>query len=155
MRDVLRRIALHGGLTAIVLAIVGFMLAELATIWLAGSPGVRMSTGEPVAGTDVDDAVGARLRTRIPLLMAAWGFAFVAVGELVLHWWRGRKPVVVKPPELDPAEKLLEELLSQVESKAAAPPQEPEDTDQGTGDRSQGSGIPDHTEPPKSPAEPK
>jgi hypothetical protein len=133
MRDVYRRIALHGALTAIVLGILGFMLAELASIWLAGSPGTRSATGAPVEGTDTQGAVGANLRARVPLLMAAWGFGFVAVGELLLHWWRSRrKPVAAKPPEPDPAEKLLEELLAQAEA-------------QRTGDRGQGTEVSDQT----------
>ena len=121
MRDVFRRIAIHGGLTALVLGIVGFMLAELATIWLAGSPGVRTTTGEPVAGTDPNDMVGATLRSRVPLVLAAWGFVFVAVGELLLHWRRSRRKLLAaKPAEPDPAEKLLEELLSLVEAQRSA-----------------------------------
>ena len=91
MRDVLRRIAIHGGLTAIVLGIVGFMFAELASIWLSGSPGTRTTTGEPIETTDSDGAVSSALRGRVPLMMAMWGFAFVAVCELVLHWWRSKR----------------------------------------------------------------
>lgn len=118
MRELYRRIAIHGAMTAIVLAIIGFMLAELASMWLAGSPGVRMTNGEPIAATDADGAIADTLRSRLPLFLAAWGFAFVAVGEIVLHWWRrGRRkttPQVAKPDE---AERLLEEILSQVESQ--------------------------------------
>ena len=124
MRDVLRRIAIHGGLTALFLGMLGFMFAELASIWLSGSPGVRMGTGEPIASTDTEGAVSSSLRSRVPFLMAVWGFVFIAIAELVVHWWRARREPPAAPPQPDEAEKLLEELLSQVESKAANP-QEP------------------------------
>jgi hypothetical protein len=120
MREVLRRIAFHGGLTAIVLGIVGFMFAELASIWLSGSPGTREKTGDPIESTDRDGTVSTELRERVPLMMAMWGFAFVAVCELGLHWVRSRrKKAPAAPPPPDEAEKLLEELLRQVESRAA------------------------------------
>lgn len=125
MRDVLRRIAIHGGLTALFLGMLGFMFAELASIWLSGSPGVRVGTGEPIASTDTEGAVSSSLRSRVPFLMAVWGFLFIAAAELVVHGCRGRRKPPAPPPQPDEAEKLLEELLSQVESKAASAP-EPE-----------------------------
>jgi hypothetical protein len=118
MRPVLRRVAVHGALTAFVLGVVGLMLAELATIWLAGSAGTRTATGAPVAA-DAGGNMAAQVRSRVPLLMAVWGFGFVAVGEVVLHHRRSRRPAA--PP--DPAEKLLEEILAQVEAKAAPEPE--------------------------------
>lgn len=130
MREVLRRIAIHGGLCALILAIIGFMLAELASIWLAGSPGFRTTTGAPVENVDSSGEVAATLRTRMPLLLSVWGFAFVAVGELFLFLLRSRRKPVVVPAKPDEAEKLLEEILSQVESQrpltpeTAAEPQE-------------------------------
>lgn len=120
MRELFYRIAIHGGLTAFVLGIVGIMFAELASIWLAGSPGIRTNTGEPIAGTDADGSVAEVLRARVPLLMAAWGFAFVAIGELVVHLWRRRSRSANPAPPPDEAERLLEEILSQVESKQKA-----------------------------------
>ena len=123
MREVLRRIAIHGGLAALVLGIIGFMLAELASIWLAGSPGVRTTTGAPVEGTDTEGSVAAALRARMPLVLSVWGFVFVAVGELALHVWRGRRKPVALPAKPDEAEKLLEELLCQVESQKPLTPE--------------------------------
>lgn len=122
MRPVLRRIAIHGGLTALLLGLVGFLFAELASIWLAGSPGTRAATGGPIATTD-DDGVTATLRARVPLLMAVWGFAFIAIGEVAIYLWRGERPRSAPVPvstEAD-AEHLLEELLAKAE--AAAPPE--------------------------------
>ncbi len=122
MKPVFRRIAWNGILTAIVLGIIGYFLAQLATMWLVASPGVRDATGDAIGATDQDGSLAKSIQYRIPLLMAVWGFAFVAVGELVLYLWRGEpKP---KPSRLhqepDEAEKLLEELLNQVESRAPA-----------------------------------
>lgn len=125
MREVCRRIAIHGGLAALVLGIIGFMLAELASIWLAGSPGVRTTTGAPVEGADADGSVADSLRARMPLVLAVWGFAFVAVGEVLLHLWRSRRKPVAPPAKPDEAEKLLEEILSQVESQKPLTPEAP------------------------------
>jgi hypothetical protein len=91
MKPVLRRIALHGGLTALLMGVIGFMLAELASVWLATSPGPRPATGGAVAAPDADGTMAAALRQRVPLYMAVWGFGLVAVGELGLYLWRGRK----------------------------------------------------------------
>jgi hypothetical protein len=137
MKQVLRRIAIQGAVTALILGIVGFMLAELASIWLAGSPGTRTATGEAMDSTDVNGAISSNLRQRLPLTMAILGFAFVAIGELVLHLWRSRKPV--PPPEPtapqpDPAEKLLEEILAKVEAENR---QKAEDREQKTENREQ------------------
>ncbi|MBA4068213.1 MAG: hypothetical protein C0501_31830 [Isosphaera sp.] len=122
MRPVLRRVAVHGALTALVLGVVGLMLAELASIWLSGHSGTRAATGAPVAA-DAGGDVAAQVRARVPLLMAVWGFGFVAVGETFLHLRRGRRPAAPPAPPPDPAEKLLEEILAQVEAKAAPEPE--------------------------------
>lgn len=114
MHPVLRRILLHGGLTALVLALIGAMFAELANIWLVGN----------VARTDATAAngqIGSALRARVPLTLAAWGFVFVLVGELVIWRVRGSRKPEPKPLESqDDAEKLLNELLAQAEAKMAA-----------------------------------
>ena len=116
MHPVLRRILLHGGLTAFLLAVVGAMLAELASVWLIGN---APRGANPNAGNDAQ--IGAELRTRVPLMLAGWGFLFVLIGELVIWRVRGHRPPP-KPPEnpQDDAEKLLNELLAQAEAKMAA-----------------------------------
>lgn len=122
MHPVLRRILLHGGLTAVVLALVGVVFAEMAGVWLAGN--AARAGGAP-------DPVGDSLRTRVPLMMAVWGFVFVLVCELVIWRVRGTKPTT--PPEPpDDAEKLLNELLAQAEAAQAR--------GQETGIRSQAAG---------------
>lgn len=117
MKPVLRRIALHGGLTALLLSVIGFMFAELASIWLAASPGIRTATGDPVAAPDSNGAMTNMLRNRLPLLMAVWGFLFIAVGELALYFWRGeKKPKAAPLRQPDETEKRLAELLRQAEA---------------------------------------
>ncbi|VTR97385.1 unnamed protein product [Gemmata massiliana] len=117
MHPVLRRILLHGGLTAGALALIGMMFAELAGLWLTGSA-TRSSA-------DSDEEINTSLRSRIPLTMALWGFGFVAVSELVIWRVRGnRAPESQKASQQteqsqDEAEKLLNELLAQAEAKMA------------------------------------
>jgi hypothetical protein len=114
MRPVLRRIAIHGGLTVVVLGIIGMMLAELVTIWMSAT----FSQRSPVKGTGPDTTA---MRRRLPLFMAGSGFAIVAVGEVALFFWRkNRVPVSVQRTS-DTTEKLLEELLAQAESKTSNP----------------------------------
>ena len=131
MNPVLKRILLHGGLTAGLLALVGLLFAEMAGMWMGTGAG-------PPAPTDLNPPVGparmssARSRTsafslsqspiryRVPLMMAFWGFAFVAVCELVLSRFRKRAAVKPAEPPPDDAETLLNELLAQAEAKTAA-----------------------------------
>ena len=81
MHPILKRIALNGGLTAALLAVLGLVFAEMAGMWLAGEAARPGTSGEL-------PSVNASLRERVPLMMAVWGFAFVAVSELVM--WRVR-----------------------------------------------------------------
>jgi hypothetical protein len=115
MRPILRRIAIHGGITAIILGIIGLMMAELASIWIVVAvPGKAAAKGNPV-----DLSV---LRQRLPLFMGVAGFAFVAVGELLLHRIRKNRlpPAPQTPAQADQTEKLLQELLAKEEAKMAA-----------------------------------
>ncbi len=111
MHPVLKRVLLNGGATAVVLACVGLLFAQLAVMWVAGS-------GQPIP-SDLDPQVGPAVRYRVPLMMAFWGFVFVAVSEVVLYRFRRRPPVKPVEPPVDDAEKLLNELLAQAESKMA------------------------------------
>ncbi|HJZ54929.1 MAG TPA: hypothetical protein VKE74_08210, partial [Gemmataceae bacterium] len=92
MRPVLKRIAVNGLITALVLGALGFLFSEMAGIWMAGNTPIR---AEPVENTTATTAaantapVGDTLHSRVPLMMAVWGFAFIAVSELVLYWCRG------------------------------------------------------------------
>ncbi len=127
MHPVAKRIIVHGGLTAGVLALIGFMFAEMAGIWTAGS------TGKPNSA-DLNPSVTDSLRYRIPLTLAGAGFLFVAVGELIGARLRKNK-LAAQPaqPQPDDTEKLLNELLAQAEAKMAL--------EQESGNRSQETGV--------------
>ncbi len=116
MHPVLRRILLHGGLTAGVLALVGVLFAELAGLWL---------TGNATRSTSPNDPVAESLRVRVPLTMAFWGFVFVLVCELVIWRVRGGRPALNTTPPPDDTEKLLNELLAQAEAKMATETESP------------------------------
>jgi hypothetical protein len=125
MHPLLKRILINGGLTAAVLAGVGFLFAQMASTWTSGE------VTKPDAAAANNSMIGS-IRSNVPMMMAFWGFMFVSMGE-VLRWclW-GRKPTVTKPVEKRPddTEKLLNELLAQAESRMA--------TEQELGDRGQG-----------------
>jgi hypothetical protein len=127
MRPVLKRIALNGLITALILGGIGLAYAELAGMWLTGAGGRN--------STQTDAEIQGTIRQRVPLVMAAWGFAFIAVAEAALFLWRGEPRVtdakaVKAEAGPDEAELLLEELLTQAEAKAAQ--------EQRTGDGGQG-----------------
>ena len=102
------------------LAVVGVLLAQLASVWLAGNV-------PPPAGTASD--VSSPL-TRVPLTMAGWGFGFVVVWEVITWAVRGGHKVVPPASRADETEKLLSELLAQAEAKMAqeAAAQKPADS---------------------------
>jgi hypothetical protein len=132
MRPVLKRILMNGGLTAGVLALVGLLFAELATLWATST------TGRPSSAT-LNPQLPDSVYYRVPLTLALGGFLFVAVGELVLRRLRRNKPAAagVKsgPSQQDDVEKLLNELLAQAEAKMAA--EKAENREQKTEDREQ------------------
>ena len=113
MHPVLKRILLNGGFAAGILALVGVLFAQLAGMWVVGSA----RPGAPDLNPPLEDS----LRYRVPLTMAAAGFLFVALSELVLWAVRGEKKPLTKPAERQPdeAEKLLNELLAQAEARMA------------------------------------
>ena len=116
MERVLKRIALHGILTALALGLMGMLFTRLASFWIASAAPPRVAPAE--SGAAATNPVDATIRSRVPLTMAAFGFAFVAVSELLVFAVRGEKKPAVKQPLAapdDPAEKLLEELLRQAD----------------------------------------
>jgi hypothetical protein len=123
MHPVVKRILLHGVLTAGLLALIGAGFAQLATIWMAGH--------EPRPGAEVtevaNDPVSEKLTYRVPAMMALWGFLFVLVGELLIWRIRGKREAIQASKEANPqddAEKLLNDLLAQAEAKMAAEAEE-------------------------------
>ena len=115
MRQVLRRIAIHGGLTAVVLGIVGLMFADLAGLFMAGATPARSKATVGAPDTTV-------LRTRVPFTMAFWGFAIVVAGELVLYRVRKRRTPPPAPAiPVDSTESLIQQLLAEADANAARP----------------------------------
>jgi hypothetical protein len=131
MRVTLVRIAKHGLPTAALLALLGFLMAEMAGIWVASQPAPsapRASVESPAdtaAPADRPDTVAVRaLRYQLPLEMAAWGFGLVVLCELWLALWRSKKPPMhppgLRPPTDAEVEELLNQLLQQAEEAEAA-----------------------------------
>ena len=115
-----KRIAVNGLAAAAVLGVIGVGLGELAATALIAQAPDRAVPVEVVSVTDPEgNPVGDALRARVPVMMAAWGFLFVAGGELIL----ARRRRLARPPEPakpDPAELLLDQLLREAEAKARA-----------------------------------
>ena len=123
MNPVVRRIAIHAAVSAVILGVFGLLLVQVASIWLASAdPGLR--PGERVVSANVDDAFIAALRWRVPAFVAC-GVAFVVACEVATHYWGKRKGATAPQPQPDEAEKLLEQLLTQAESVRGTSPQEP------------------------------
>lgn len=131
MTGVLRRIVIHGIVTAAILAAVGLLMTSLLMTWQWPATSERIVEGgigrsEP----DVDAAWVDTVRWRLPAFMALWGFVFVAVGEGVLGLLRSRRtpPAASPPAEESPTdpERLLEELLRQAEARQEVRPDLPE-----------------------------
>ena len=107
MRSTVTRILRHGLIAALLLGVLGYLFAQFAGIWFQEKIGDRDA---PIGGAEVTDA----LQWRVPLTMAGWGFAVVAVIELVTGLWRKpEKPVETKP--VPDAEELLSKLLDEAE----------------------------------------
>jgi hypothetical protein len=82
-----KTILVHGLLTAGVLAVVGYMFAQIAGMWVTSQTPVR-SGGENVAA---GSAISTALESRLPFTMAAMGFVLVAMGEGLRSLWRKPK----------------------------------------------------------------
>ena len=124
MHELLRRIALHGGLTAFLVGIVGVVLGDMAASSVLTPTGARTAAAQSAEETAALERSAESLRKSVPLAMAIWGFGFVALYEVARHVMRGKKAPAEPPapPQPDETEKLLEELLSQAEAKSALAP---------------------------------
>ena len=132
MRVTLTRILKYGLPTAALLALLGFLMAELAGTWVASQPAptlqprasVESPANESVMTVRPDAEAVEALRYKLPLQMAAWGFGLVVLCELVLAFWRGQKPPLpgpgLRPPTDEEVEDLLNQLLQQAEEAEAA-----------------------------------
>ena len=118
MREVYRRIAINGILTAIILAVVGVVIGEMSATAMQMPVGTRATIKKPEQDA-ATTAAANELRYRVPVMMAAWGFLVVAGFEVIRHRLRGRRPTPPPAPSVpDETEKLLEELLSQAEARS-------------------------------------
>jgi hypothetical protein len=131
MHPTLVRILKQGIPVAAVLALVGYVMAEAAGMWVGGQAersSVRVTMDAPGAPDVSGEDLSRVLRTRLPFTLALWGFGIVVVFELVLSVWRGNraaKPVAAVPTE-DEVETLLNQLLRQAESAEAARAAQPQ-----------------------------
>ena len=129
MRATIFRILKNGVPTAIVLAVLGYMMGGFAGMWFDSNQIPRKVDGKltsNVIGNSGND-ITLQLRAQLPFTMAAWGFALVTVFELIALVWRGphaafqpspvAKSVVSATSDLDPeVEKLLNQLLEQADA---------------------------------------
>jgi hypothetical protein len=114
MNPVVRRIAIHAAVSAVILGVFGLLMVQGASVWLASTdPGLR--SGEKVVSADVDGAFIVALRWRVPVFVAC-GVAFVVACQVAAHYWQKRRTATPVPPQPDEAERLLEQLLTQSES---------------------------------------
>lgn len=121
MNPLLRRIAINGVIAAVILAMFGLVLAEAASFLFVQSDGGRspqLNTPEG-ADTTVTD-----LRYRLPLSLAVWGVILVVLTEVILQFWRRRRPAIppnaAAQPQTD-ADRLLAELLKAEAAKTSPP----------------------------------
>jgi hypothetical protein len=117
MHPTLVRILKQGIPVALILAAIGYLMAEVGGMFIAMQAGGESSVnaGEHLTRT---------LQRRLPFTMAAWGFGLVVVFELVLGLVRGRKPTPAPGPAPavpteDETEKLLNQLLQQADAAEA------------------------------------
>ncbi|OWK36264.1 hypothetical protein [Fimbriiglobus ruber] len=134
MRFTLIRILKHGLPAAAMLALIGFLMGELAGMFVAGNtrPRVGVDPDARAAAVEPDGRQVAQvLRIRLPILMAACGLSVVATFELLNWFWRGQaappKPTLAVPSERE-TEMLLNELLRRAEADRAAKAQAMIDT---------------------------
>ena len=125
MRHLLLRILKNGLITAVGLAVLGYVLAEGAGVWVAAQPTLRPAAEGVTAapGPVPPEELARQLRTRLPFTLAGWGFALVALFEVTAHVLRGGKAPptsTAKKSVDDETERLLNELLVRAEAERAA-----------------------------------
>ncbi|QEL13166.1 hypothetical protein [Limnoglobus roseus] len=115
-----KTILVNGGLAAVALAVIGSFFAQIAGMWVASQTPARIVDGNVVPTTDTSPAdVTAVLAWRLPLTMAAIGFAIVAVAEGLRSLWKKPPAPAVTPTPTPEVE--MQRMLRELE---AAPPGE-------------------------------
>jgi len=137
MRPTAIRILKHGISATLVLAGLGYGMAEVAGLWVNAQQPVQsdrelLETADAVPPINHGEEISSTLRTRLPFTMAAWGFGLVAVLELLRRMVKG-DPAATPPPPPPPdpdaeVEKLLNQLLEQAEAAKAAREAPPDTT---------------------------
>ena len=119
MKPTLLRILKNGLPAAAILAILGYYMADLGMIWVSSQPGTDAQGGTEWASEAVE-----KIRYRMPIGMALWGFGLIAAFELALYAWRGSLPPPAPPSTPSPStDELLNKLLEQAEAARNATPQ--------------------------------
>ena len=120
----LKRILWNGLPAAAALAVVGFLLAETADLFLDANRPVRGEV-ERVGGIEpLADPTPEALRRTLPVTLAVWGFALVAAGEGIRRLVKGppKKPGKLPPvPPRAEVDKLLSDLMKKVEADRVGP----------------------------------
>ena len=125
VRHLLLRILKNGLLTAVVLAVLGYVLAEGAGVWVSSQPTLRPQADDGLTaapGPAPPEELARQLKTRLPFSLAGWGVLLVVLFEVVAHLWRGGKappPPTPKVAVADETEKLLNDLLAKAETAEA------------------------------------
>ena len=86
MRQLLVRILKNGTITAVILAVFGYVMGEVAELWLAGQPAYSRGDASPGGAAEV----GSALRGALPVRLAALGFGMVVVFECLAWVVRGQ-----------------------------------------------------------------
>lgn len=117
MRALLLRILKHGLPTAGLLALIGYGMAELSAMYLAMQPGAGRDGGQWA------ENMANAFRFQVPVTMAAFGFALVALLEFLYWLVHGNPASDPAPPRHspppDPTDQLLEDLLRRSEADLA------------------------------------
>jgi len=131
MRRLLFRILRHGIPAALVLALVGYVMAEMAGVWVSTHVVDRenselLDLSEEAPKPNHGDEIADTFRGRLPFTMAAWGFGLVVFFELMLRLWRGDSAAAPPTPPTVPVnpnagvEQLLNQLLEKEDADRAA-----------------------------------
>ena len=80
------RILVHGGVTALALATIGYALAEAAGLWMLSQSPRPDSIAQ-------SNAIAGSIAGTLPFTLALGGFLFVLLGELLLSLWRKPLPL--------------------------------------------------------------